>query len=363
MLGLNTSVDNEYTLEGTAAHALAEVEASTIASTPVRGQALRSARVRWRKEYPNADEAEMMPHVLAYVKLLKERLAVYPHSRLFLEQRMPTGIPECWGTSDAVIVSPEHVEIVDFKYGQGVAVSAEDNPQVRLYGAGALDTFGDLLGDVRLVLMTIFQPRLESVSTSEMTADDLRAWREEIVLPAAVEARGDNAHFGPSVDACRWCPAKGLCRAQMEAATAEDFSHSYDLLTLEELAAQLDRLPMVKQWITGVEDTALRLAYSEDKAIPGYKVVMSGGKRYVRDPEGAMEALAPLYEAEQYCDLKVKGIGALESLLKGQFDDVVGPYISKTEGKPSLVHESDKRKSINPNGQAASEFMSYGDPE
>lgn len=357
-------MDNEYTLEGTAAHALAEVEASTIASTPLREQALRSARVKWRKEYPNADEAEMLPHVTAYVKLLKERLAVYPNSRLFLEQRMPTGIPECWGTSDAVIVSPEHVEIVDFKYGQGVAVSAEGNPQVRLYGAGALDTFGDLLGDVKLVLMTIFQPRLDSVSTSEMTADELRAWREEVVLPAAAEARwSPNAHFGPSVDACRWCPAKGLCRAQMEAATAEDFGHNYDLLTPAEVAEQLDRLPMVKQWVLGLEDAALRLAYSEGKEIPRYKVVMSGGRRYVRDPEGAMEALAPLYEAEQYCDLKVKGIGALESLLKGQFNDIVGPYISKTEGKPSLVPEDDKRKSINPNSQAVSEFTSHEGPE
>jgi hypothetical protein len=79
---------------------------------------------------------------------------------LLLEQRLPTGIPDCWGTSDAVIVSPDAVEVCDFKYGLGVRVDAEGNPQIRLYGVGALEAYGDLLGDVHTVRLHIFQPRL-----------------------------------------------------------------------------------------------------------------------------------------------------------------------------------------------------------
>lgn len=360
-LGLDTSTDNVFTREGTAAHALAEIEARSLTRSPLRGPALGKARREWAQEYPEANAAEMAPHVTEYKELLRERLSIHPQSMLFLEQRLPTGVPSCWGTSDAVIVSPVHVEIVDFKYGQGVAVEAEGNPQLRLYGVGALDTFGDLLGDVQTVRMTICQPRINSCSTAEMSAADLRAWRDALI-PVAEEALGELARFGPSVGACRWCPAKGLCRAQMEWVTAAEFGHDYDVLTPEELAEQLDRLPALKQWMLAVEDTALRLAYSEGVEIPRYKVVLSGSRRFVGDPEAAMESLGSRYAPECFSERRLNGIGALEKFLGSAFEEELGPYINRTPGKPALVAHTDKRRSITSLGQAVEDFSgSYED--
>lgn len=348
--------ESVYAREGTAAHALAELMArdqllGTVAS---RQKSLRA----WRKEFDILDEAEaeMTEHAAAYVDYLRSRLEENPGSQLLLEQRLPTGIPDSWGTSDAVIVSPTVVESVDFKYGLGVRVGAVENPQLRLYGIGALEAYGDLLGEVEHVRLTVFQPRLGHVVSEELPATDLRAWRDSI-LPVAAVALGPDAPFGPSEDACRWCPASGQCAAQAEWATARDFGVKSDVMNADELAEALDQIPGIKAWCAAVEAYTLHRAYSEGNPIPGYKVVMSGGKRSVTDPDGALEALSAIgYPLDDVAPRKIVGIGALEKMLKGDFDIAVGPFVKKGEGSPSLVPESDKRKAIDPEGQAASDF-------
>ena len=149
--------DSPYAAEGTAAHALGEYKAQAeLLDDSHDGGAFAALEDAARDAGWDLDE--MHEHTDAYVELLRERLAAVPHSVLMLEQRVNTGLPMCWGTSDAVIVSPEHVEIVDLKYGAGVPVSAYENEQLMLYGVGALDTFGDLLGTTERVVMTVFQP-------------------------------------------------------------------------------------------------------------------------------------------------------------------------------------------------------------
>src|SRR5690606_4741334 len=156
---------------------------------------------------------------------------------------------------------------------------------------GALEEYGDVLGYTELVRVTIFQPRLDSLSTYDILPDDLRAWRDEL-RPVADEALNDpDARFGPSEEACRWCPAAGLCRARLEAACATDFGDDPDLLTDEELSEVLGRLDFIKAWCAAVEDSALHKAYSEGHPIPGWKVVMSGGRRGITDDAAAIEAL------------------------------------------------------------------------
>lgn len=353
--------DSVYAREGTAAHALAEIMARHQLLNGLTTAKLNKELAAWRKEFDILDEAEaeMTEHAQAYVDYLRERLEANPDSQLLLEQRLPTGVPDSWGTSDAVIVSPIVVESVDFKYGLGVRVEAVGNPQVRLYGVGALDTYGDLLGDVKLVRVTIFQPRLDHVATEEISADELRAWRQDVVLPAAKLALGPDAPFGPSEDACRWCPVSGRCKAQMEFVTLRDFGTPAELLEPEELAEALEQIPLIRAWCTAVEDYSLNRVYSEGKPIPGYKVVMSGGQRKVVDEPGAIEALRSLgYTDEQILNVKVKGIGELEKLLKKSFSDVLGDFVKKGEGKPSLAPDDDPRGTVDPDGQAAKDFAS-----
>lgn len=350
--------ESAYATEGTAAHALAELTARHVIlkmTTPAQYNKLVKA---WVKEYDISDEAhaEMSEHANNYVVYLKDRLSAMPGSQLLLEQRLPTGVADSWGTSDAVMVSPVELEIVDFKYGLGIRVEAVGNSQLRLYAVGALEAYGDLLGEVEVVRYTVFQPRLGHVASEELLATDLRAWRDSL-LPIAELALGPDAPFGPSEDACRWCPASGQCLAQMEWATARDFGLRSEVMSPEELSQALDQIPMIRGWCNAVEGYALNRVYSDGELVPGYKVVMSGGIRFVVDPEGAIDALRSLgFTDEQILNVKIKGIGDLEKLLKKSFNDAVGPYVKKSAGKPSLAPESDAREAVSPAGQAAADF-------
>lgn len=353
--------ESEYAAEGTAAHSLGEIKAS-LAFGLVDANGARLARKAWEelylKELEAWDLAEMERHTDAYVELLRDKLAEHPDAQLLLEQRMDTGVPTCWGTSDAVIVSMTHVEIIDFKYGAGVRVWAKDNSQLRLYACGAMDTFADLLGETEEIRVTVFQPRIGDghADTETLSPDELRSWRESI-LPIAAEALEDGARFGPSDEACRWCPASGRCKAQLEAVFAQDFDVKPETLEPEEMAEALGRIPAIKQWLSAFEEAALSAAYSEGKEIPGYKVVISGGRRSVTDPRGLEESLLGAgFEREQFTQTKPVGIGELEKLLGKEQWDLADPYIRKSEGKPSLVPLEDNRNAASPEAEAAKEF-------
>jgi len=379
--GLLVDDESSYAREGTLAHALGEIEASH-AFGMIDRKAYLKAKREWTKEfnaeqYPDGTLEEMQEHVRTYLRILKEKLERFPMSKLFLEQRMDSGVEKCWGTSDAVIVSPTHIEIVDLKYGAGVSVEAEDNSQLRIYGLGALNTWGDVLGDTELIVMTVFQPRMDNVDSEEMHPDELRAWKEGVVDPAAAEAlHNPDAKFGPSEKACRWCPAAGFCRARIEKSTLSDFGDILveeepeppkpELMTEEEIARAFRRIPAIRAWCAALEAAALEAAYSQGKHLPGLKVVRSGGTRFITDHTAAIQLLIDKgYKAEEVAaPLKAKGIGELEKLIgKKQFTEVLGEYIDKTSGRESLVDESDKRPAITPGVEAAAEFAAVDKEE
>lgn len=356
--------ESVYAREGTAAHALGELKARWLILKEFTAEEYEKAHTEWGWEYedvlslPDVDVEQMEDYTDAYVDLIEERLALYPHSQLLLEQRVQTGVPTCWGTSDVVIVSPYHVEIIDLKYGSGVFVEVIENPQTRLYAVGALENIADLLGNVKLVRITIHQPRMNNTATEEISPAELRKWRDSII-PVAEEALGDHAHFGPSESACRWCPASGRCKAQLEDIFGTDFSTNPDAMDEEDMADALSRVKRIKQWLEALEVAALDAAYSRGKTIPGYKVILSGGQRSVRDPARAIEVLREAgYDDDQIGQFKVKGIGELEKLLKEDFKPLLedSKIVQKSEGRPSLALESDKRPAINPNSEAQKEF-------
>lgn len=364
--------DSIYAREGTIAHALGEIEAG-LAFGLITKRQYNTALRAWRKEfdaqgYEDGTLEEMQGHIQDYVALIRERMQREPNSVLLLEQRLDTGVPTCWGTSDVVIVSPTHVEIIDLKYGAGLAVSAWGNPQLRLYGLGALDNYGDMLGVTERVYMTVFQPRLDSRSTEDLSPEELRAWRQDEVMPAAELALGDDAPFGPSEKACRWCPAAGICAVRTAVATQEDFGTPYvdeplappapEVMTPDQLGQVLARIPEIKAWCAAVEAHALDAAYSQGQHIPGWKVVKSGGRRGITDAAAAIQTLIDAgYKAEQVADFKVKGLGVLEKLVgKKELPTLLGDLLVKSEGKESLVPESDGRPAITPTGQAAVDF-------
>lgn len=353
-----------YAQEGTIAHTRAELLASR-AFGKMSEQQYSTALKEWRaaalEHVTEEQTVEMAEHAHGYVRFLTDRMAAHPGMEIMLERRVDTGIERCWGTGDAILFTSDHVEIVDFKYGVGVSVSAVENPQMKLYGLGALDLVTEFLGDPETVSLCIYQPRKDSVSVYDTTPDELRAWREEI-RPRAAEALGDNAEFGPSEKACRWCPAAGVCRARMESVIEEDFGADPEILSNDELGDLLERIPQIKAFCSSVEAVTLHKAYSAGEVIPGWKVVRSGGRRRITDDEAAVDALVGAgFTAEQVSQRKARTLAQLEKLTKGALPDILGDLLAKSEGSPSMVREADPRPSINPASDAAADFADEED--
>lgn len=367
-----------YAREGTLAHGLAEIVAGgrfKLVSEEQRQADFKKWKAEFDAEnYETGTFEEMHKHAMEYADLLEDRVAATPGIgvSVHLEQRMASGVEACWGTSDAVITSDSHIEIIDYKYGAGVAVSAEENAQLRLYGLGALDTFGDVLGETETVTMTVHQPRLDSVSSETLTAEELREWRSTVASPAAQEAlHGEDPAFGPSASACRWCPLAGVCKPRIEAETAEvfgDLTAEEDpepptepkLLSPEEVSRVLGRVKAVKDWLGAFEEAALDMAFTQGIQIPGYKVVKSGGRRSITNPVEAIDALLSAgYELDKIAvtEPKPKTLGALEKLVgKTKLPELIGDFIAKSEGRESIVPESDPRPAVSNEGEAAKAF-------
>ena len=348
-----------YAEEGTTAHAMAELKARSVLLGKPDMKAMMALNRKVQEAGYDADEMNI--HTDGYVDLLRDLLAeAGPGAVLLLEQRVNTGVQLCWGTADTAIVGASKLIIVDLKYGQGVPVDAYENPQLMLYGVGALETIADLLAEVDEVVMIVYQPRLNSTSRFTMRADDLRAWRDSL-LPIVEEAlHAPSPAFGPSDKACRWCPLAGECRARMEWATAHDFASDPDLLTVQELAEILKDLKGIRTWADSVHETAMRKAYVEGEVIPGWKVVRAAGRRSIPAAEhthAIQTAIDKGYNAEEVATFKLKALGELEKALGKNFQDVLGSFIVKPDGAPSLVPECDKRPPIDRTADAAADFQ------
>ncbi|MGV8846402.1 DUF2800 domain-containing protein [Tessaracoccus sp.] len=346
--------------EGTTAHTMGELKAQLYLLDLPEPQRRRAVtKLALHRQYVTSqgyDLEEMEEHTDAYVEHLAVLLQEEP-AALFLEQRLQTGIPMCWGTGDAILVSPLRIRVVDLKYGKGIMVGAYENPQLMLYGVGALERYGDVVGDIEEVSVTIFQPRLEHVSTFSLPAADLVAWRDSL-LPVAAEALQPGAHFGPSEKACRFCPAAGDCRARMDYVVAQDFSIHPDRLSGEELADALELVPAVTSWAKSVQEYALQTAMSTPGAIPRWKVVLSNGRRSIVDQAVAIQtAIDHGWLPEQISRVETKPIGDLERLLgKDGFSELFGPFTVKGEGKPALVSADDPRPPVDKTAEAAKDF-------
>lgn len=354
--------DDSYAHEGTVCHTLAEIRGRAHFGKMNKAEAKRELAT-WRKDngIDLHTENEMWGHVDTWLAVLQEQYEAHPGSEIFFEQRLDTGVPSSWGTTDAAIVSPYHVFVDDFKYGAGVRVDAEDNSQLRLYALGVLDEF-DILGTIKDVTMTVVQPRIGDghISTETMTVKALLAWRESI-LPVAESALLPGAPYGPSAKACRWCPLSGKCRAQLEHIFEElpvEFDSDPTILSVEETAELLPVIPLIKDWINSFEAAALHRAYDRGEVIPGWKVVMSGGKRSCKNEEAVLAELEEMgHDLDSVTTKKIVGIGVLEGLLgKAGFKEKLGMFYPKSSGKPSLVPEADRRPALNREAEASSIF-------
>lgn len=340
---------SEYAEEGTAAHELAELK--------IRNQILGEIGIGpldgFRDSNPHYS-AEMEEAVQRYVDVVAERyneaLSRSSDAIFLLEERLDFSylVPEGFGTGDVVIISDGVLEIIDLKYGKGVPVSAEGNPQMRLYALGALDGFGWMY-DIREVRMTIVQPRLDSISTDVMNIESLREWGESVVRPAAELAWEGKGEFKPG-NHCRWCKVKATCRARAEEnmkALEYEFQDPA-LLSLEEIGQILHIAEQLQAWAKDVQEYAQEQAMKGEK-VPGWKLVEGRSIRKITDEITLLELLdREGFPKDSITETKLLGISKLEKIVgKKQLAEIAGDLIVKPPGKPVLVPETDKRPELN----------------
>ena len=237
------------------------------------------------------------------------------------------------------------MHIVDFKYGVGVLVSAEHNPQMMLYALGALELL-DSLYDFDRVSMTIFQPRRDNVSTWEITKGELLKWATETLMPAAKLAYDGKGEFNAG-DHCLFCKAKANCRKRAEynlELARYDFEKP-EVLEDTEIAAILERIDQLVAWAEDIKAFALEEALRGVR-YDGFKVAEGRSVRKYTDEAAVAEAVAA--EGKDPYERKLRGITDMTALLgKKEFERILGPLVYKPSGKPVLVRESDKRPEYN----------------
>ena len=296
----------------------------------------------------------MIDYVELHIDYVSEQFAEArrktPDAVLLIEERVNLThlIEEGFGSCDVIIIADGIAEVIDLKYGMGVRVEAQDNTQLMLYGSGALEAY-DMMYDIHTVKLTITQPRLDSISSWDILATDLRKWGEEVVKPKALIAyAGDGEQV--TGDWCKFCRASPKCKAQSELAvkTAKELFTEPKLLDDEELLRIFTNIPQVSKWL----DSVSKYVYDEavnGKKWEGFKIVDGQNRRGWIEEEKVIETLFfHNYKEGEFKTSKLKGIGDIEKLVgKKNFSDILDGHVAFKKTSPSLVPESDKRPAIN----------------
>mgnify|MGYP003288810333 CR=1 FL=1 len=357
-----------FAAEGTAAHALAELKLKYrfgkigVSEYNDKYEAFKTDP-EFGKYYNKEFEEYVDDHV-EYVVSITEDLKEY---HIFFEVRVNFAnvVPQGFGTADVLIVTEDTIWVIDLKFGAGVPVSAIGNPQLRLYGMGALNMFPN----TKYIKMTINQPRLLSRDTEELTKKELLDWSFDFVKPRAEEAINGEGVLRASEDACRFCKLRGKCKeradsqlavAQREFEIIDQKANLVQNLSVEQLSRILEIAPMFIDWFKDVQAFALGQSMQGVK-IPGYKLVEGRSNRIITDETKVKEILLQvgLTEDEIMKPREMLGISKLEALIgKKLFAELCKEYLVKPAGKLTLVPESDRRPEISTLAIAQGDFAS-----
>ncbi len=330
-----------YAAEGTAGHAMAEY----LINKHLKKRVKRPVSDYFTDELMEAveDYTSYGIEVIEKAKQDCDSPFVAVELRVSLDHR----VEGCFGTADLVVVDSKKVHIIDLKLGKGVMVDAEQNVQLMIYGLGVLDML-ECLYDIETVELTIVQPRLEHLSTWEISAEELKKWGAEVFEPGANMALAGEGTYSAG-DHCRFCKARFNCReraneylklAQMEFAEPP-------LLSDEEVAEVLAKADALKKWAEEIYTYAQNEAIVNHKEWPGYKLVLGRSNRKYTDEEDVAKAATDAGYTDIYKSTLI-GITEMERLMgKKKFNEILGAYVYKPDGKVTLVPDSDKREAIN----------------
>ena len=337
---------SEYAQQGTDCHELCaylvEKALGRVVTDPTENLTFYDAEMQiCAEEYRN--------YVLEQIEAAKE---FCKDPQVMIEQRLDFSrwVENGFGTGDCVIVADEVLQIIDYKHGLGVLVSAGDeehggNSQMMCYALGALEAFGDIY-DINQIKMTIFQPRRDNVSTYTISKDDLLKWAEEVLAPTAQLAYTGKGEFKAG-DHCQFCKVKATCRKRAEY-NLELAKYDFEMpATLDdiEIAAILAKVDEMISWGNDIKEYALQQAQS-GVHFDGWKIVEGKSNRKFTD-EAAVVFKVKDAGYDPY-EKKLLGITAMSTMLgKKKFEELLGELVYKPPGKPTLVPESDKRPAMN----------------
>lgn len=341
--------DTDFTREGTLAHEVAEHIAKG-----------GSPDIDQLKDWDEGYTQEMVDCAIAYRDYIQEQLTG-DGAILLYERKVDFSpwVPGGFGTCDCIILQCDPVfpdttvmTIIDYKYGQGVAVSAVDNPQLKLYALGALNDYGFAV-NVKRVEMHIFQPRINNISTDRISVAELTEWAEKVVKPTAEQASKGKGKYKEGAH-CTFCPHAGRCRQL--SSVCKEFVETHDLrvavpvLAPHEMAEVLAMEPLIALWLRRVKAQALDSMLNGGE-VPGYKVVegKQGNRKWTDEVEVFQVLTGAGYDRQDITETKLLSPAAMDKALgKKKVAELLPRFIDRAPGSPTIVPESDKRPTYDP---------------
>lgn len=329
-----------YAEEGSAGHALAE----HLIKKHLKKRSKRPVSDYYTDELVEAVD-EYVGYCIGQIEAAKQECSD-PVFEVERRTDISRHIEGCFGTADMVIVTDHKIHVIDLKLGKGVMVDAEHNEQLMIYGLGILD-FYEILYDIETVALTIVQPRLEHLSTWEISVEDLKKWAKEELEPKARMALDGEGEFRAG-DHCRFCKARFTCRARAEEylkLARMEFAEPA-LLSDDEIAEVLLKADTLKKWAEEIYAYAQNEAVVNHRQWTGFKLVLGKSNRKYTDENEAAEAAKKAGYTDIY-KTSLIGITDMEKLMgKKKFSEILGSLVYKPEGKVTLVPESDKREAV-----------------
>lgn len=336
----NVRTSSPAAMEGTCAHELGEICLKTNDSP-------YDYIGKFLKDEPTIIvTSEMARHVEDYVNYVQSFET--KTSELMVEKQVSYSeyATEGFGTSDVIILDGTTCHVIDLKYGQGIKVDVENNSQLMLYALGVYQDF-DFTGHIETFELHIFQPRVNNISRWAISVDDLLTFSKR-VKTASNNIATNNVEFKPSKKACQWCEYQGHCKATQRHIEKE-IGIFFDDLTLPAVETIdykmiLDVKPIVESWLKAVEEVAFK-KLSDGENVPGYKLVEGRSSRKWDDVNLVSKMLEKHLNEKAYSKRLLTPPQAEKICTKEQFAEYT-QHVCKTNGKPTLAKESDKRESI-----------------
>ena len=345
-----------FTAEGTEAHELGEYLLRTALGEAVEDP--RPGMTYYNEEMQECAEGyrDSVLDLYHQLQLRSPDAVLYVEQEVSFEEYVPGG----FGTSDCVIIGDGEMYIVDYKHGKGVPVSAEGdgtgNSQLKCYALGAYRAFSTLY-DIWKITLVIYQPRIANYSSFSLPTKALLAWADDVLRPSAALALAGEGELACG-SWCRFCKAKAVCRKRAEenlALARYDFARP-PTLEDDEVNLILGRLSDLEAWAADIREYALGRALG-GYAWDDFKLVEGRTTRKITDEEAVVRAVeAAGFDPYEH---KVKGITALSSMLgKNRFNELIGPFVEKQAGKPTLVPRADKRPELFVTASPEADFSS-----